>query len=59
MDDWFKPLAYALILLQLGLFVMNLRGIEKNPPEEAAPMAGRTASAAGAYGKWPRSGPPS
>ena len=34
--------AYALILLQLGLFVMNLRGIEKNPPEEAAPMIGRT-----------------
>lgn len=31
--------AYALILLQLGLFVMNLRGIEKNPPEPVAPAA--------------------
>jgi hypothetical protein len=26
--------AYALITLQFGLFIMNLRGIERNPPDE-------------------------
>ena len=28
--------AYALIMLQVGLFVMNLRGIERNPATPSA-----------------------
>lgn len=27
--------AYALITLQLGLFIMNVRGLERNPPQPA------------------------
>lgn len=28
--------AYALVALQFGLFVLNLRGVRKNDPEKAA-----------------------
>ena len=32
--------AYALITLQVGLFVMNLRGIDRNPPPSSPEASG-------------------